>query len=225
MIFQEPNVNGSLRGASSFEHFVELQQLKRQQVRRKKKTLEKTKKALLMFSAPRTATTWECLPSLGTGLPTSWSSWSWWPSRSLRRWSENTICGTNRSPLSSLSSPGSAPNSPIGLPNRFSSSRSSKHTLWKSLWLMMIPRRHSSAHRRRSSSNLLQSQAPVTISPVMMMIMNMMIPVMVMMTRRRMTMLKLMAILSSLSAWWFSAKLPWSLFPALKVTCQNTDME
>ena len=31
---------------------------------------------------------------------------------------------------------------------------------------MTILRRHSSAHRRRSSSNLLQSQAPVTASPV-----------------------------------------------------------
>jgi len=62
-----------------------------------------------------------------------------------RRWSENTIsCGVNKIPVSSASSPGSCPGSPLGLPNR----------------------RHSSAHRRRSSSNLLQNNHPLPASPL-----------------------------------------------------------
>ncbi|XP_023332600.1 SCY1-like protein 2 isoform X2 [Eurytemora carolleeae] len=62
-----------------------------------------------------------------------------------RRWSENTLPVSNRSPLSSVSSPGSAPGSPVGLPNR----------------------RHSSAtQRRRSSSNLLIHSTNPT-SPVL----------------------------------------------------------
>ena len=55
-----------------------------------------------------------------------------------RRWSENTI-GSGKIPVSSASSPGSCPGSPIGL----------------------FSRRHSSAHRRRSSSNLLQQAHPL----------------------------------------------------------------
>ena len=43
-----------------------------------------------------------------------------------------------------------------------------KTMLTKRIIVMTILRRHSSAHRRRSSSNLLQSQAPVTASPVRM---------------------------------------------------------
>ena len=79
---------------------------------------------------------------------------------------------------------------------------------------MTILRRHSSAHRRRSSSNLLQSQAPVTASPV----------------RRRMKEKIHISCVSEcadddedadddkvLPAWWVCTKLPGPLFPTFEV--------
>ena len=85
--------------------------------------------------------------------------------------------------------------------------------LTKRIIVLTILRRHSSAHRRRSSSNLLQSQAPVTASPV----------------RRR---IKEKIHISGASecaddedvdddkvlpAWWVCTKLPWPLFPTFEV--------
>ena len=89
-----------------------------------------------------------------------------------------------------------------------------KSMLTKRIIVMTILRRHSSAHRRRSSSNLLQSQAPVTASPVRMKIH--------------------ISCVSEcvddedvddedvdddkvLPAWWVCTKLPWPLFPTFEV--------
>ena len=84
-----------------------------------------------------------------------------------------------------------------------------KTMLTKRIIVMTILRRHSSAHRRRSSSNLLQSQAPVTASPVRMKIH--------------------ISCVSEcvddedvdddkvLPAWWLCTKLPWPLFPTFEV--------
>ena len=88
-----------------------------------------------------------------------------------------------------------------------------KTMLTKRIIVMTILRRHSSAHRRRSSSNLLQSQAPVTASPV----------------RRRIKEKIHISCVSEcvddvdvdddkvLPAWWLCTKLPWPLFPTFEV--------
>ena len=79
----------------------------------------------------------------------------------FRRWSENTIsCGVNKI---HGSSPGSCPESPIGLPSRYNKQAFMMRNFWYLCWIF---RRHSSAHRRCSSSNLLTHSHPLPISPV-----------------------------------------------------------